>query len=679
MLKKIIYSFLFSALATQLPSFAQERDINKLSDPKKLQTAEMMLNLGSFYNAIEPLTDLVTRNPNQPIYASRLGEAYFFARDYENAEIWLTKAQKLFGHNDDLFAFMLGESLRYNGKYTEAVAQFTAFDNGKYRDRKGEMFHLAAKSAIVSCQKANQIKAKNQKAYVAFAGDNINHGYSDFAPRLRDDSTLVYSSYLSDTIMTSEYLEPNFNRVKLYSSAFNKETNEWGEPEEMKHLSRHLESTANGVFTPEGDEFYFTRCRTGKQGQQTCDIYMCKIKDGKFSTPIPLGKNINSSRSTQTQPYVVTTLNGKQKQKILYFASNRKGGRGGLDIWYALFNEKIGLYNRPINCGPEVNSVRDEVTPFYSVKENTLYFSSNSHPGIGGFDVFKSKGSLRTFSAPENLGTPLNTSYDDVYYTLAASEKAGYFVSNRKGSQGILPNTTCCDDIYAFDLEKPIEFGNKHPAPIVAKKDTAAVAQADTALPVVAKLTEPTKLAEPTPTPKKETVTVKEELVAEAKPTKKPKAKKKTTPTAKPKAKTTQPKATEQPQEESKPVYASVRTRVIVEFASDQDTAYLEYYPKLDSIANDLAKDSVAVKITGHADATGSLEYNQMLSEKRAKRMAEYLVAHGVNRELITTEGKGELKPIATNKTVKGRRHNRRTEFVYTKKVLKSAKKKKRK
>lgn len=676
MLKKFIYCFLFSTLATQLPSFAQERDINKLSDPKKLQTAEMMLDLGSFYNAIEPLTDLATRNPNEPIYASRLGEAYFFARDYENAEIWLSKAQKLYGHSDDLFAFMLGESLRYNGKYAEAASQFAAFDKGKYRDRKGEMFHLAAKSAIVSCQKANQIKSSSKKAYIAFAGDNINHGYSDFAPRLRDDSTLVYSSYLSDTIMTSEYLEPNFNRVKLYSSAFNKETNEWSEPEEMKHLSRHLESTANGVFTPEGDEFYFTRCRNGKQGQQTCDIYMCKIKDGKFSAPIHLGKNINSNRSTQTQPYVVTVQNGKQKQKILYFASNRKGGRGGMDIWYALFNEKIGLYNRPINCGTEVNSVRDEVTPFYSVKENTLYFSSNSHPGIGGFDVFKSKGSLRTFTAPENLGTPINTSYDDVYYTLAANEKAGYFVSNRKGSQGILPNTTCCDDIYAFDLEKPIEFGQKKAEPVViAKKDTAAiVAKADTAKPVA-------KLVEPTPEPKEETVKVtKEEVMAEAtttKPSKKPKAKKKPTAVTKAKA-AKKPADTVQP-EDPKPVYANVRTRVIVEFATDQDTAYLEYYPKLDSIANDLAKDSVAVKITGHADGTGSLEYNQMLSEKRAKRMAEYLISHGVNPELISTEGKGELKPVDTNKTVKGRRHNRRTEFVYTKKVLKTSKKKKKK
>lgn len=680
MLKKILYCLAFSLAGAPLHNIAsaQERDVNKLSDPKKFEVAEAMIELGSFYGAIEPLLVLAQKNPSEPKYAARLGEAYFLARDYENAEKWLKTAQNLYGSSDDLFAFMLAESYKFNGKYDEASAQFAAFDKGKYRERKGESYRVIAKAEINNCLQAKQLKLKERKAFIISAGDKVNVGYSDFAPSLQNDSTLVYSSFMSDTVLTSEYLEPNFNRVKLYTSAFDKENDEWSDPEEMKHLSRHLESTANGVYSPEGDEFYFTRCRNGKKGQMLCKIYMCKVKDGKFSKPVFLEKNINVPNSTQTQPHVVNVGNGKQTQKILYFASNRKGGRGGMDIWYAVYNQKIGLYDRPVNCGAEINSIRDEVTPFYNVKEGSLYFSSNSHAGLGGLDIFKAKGAMKSFSLPENVGVPLNTSYDDAYYTLGASGTAGYLVSNRPGGKAAM-GATCCDDVYAFDLEKPIAFGKNRPAPAPKK---------DTIVPVVARVEQPKKdtvipepvvaqvieKQEPIEKPKSETpVVIKETIVPE--PPKKKQRKPKVESKPEVVAKQTEPK----PKSVPKPQYVRVRTRVIVEFATDKDSTYLEYYPKLDSIANVLASDTIPVKVvvTGHTDKTGGLEHNQALSERRAQRMVDYLTEHGVKPENLSMKGEGERKPIDTNATAKGRRHNRRVEFLYTRSVLKKGKNKK--
>jgi outer membrane protein OmpA-like peptidoglycan-associated protein len=576
---------------------------------------------------------------------------------------------------------MLAESMKYNGKYDEAAAQFSAFDRGKYRDKKGETYHAMAKSEILACQKAKQLVLENRVAYITHAGENVNVGYSDFAPRLPNDSTMVFSSYNSDTILTSEYLEPNFNRVKLYTSSFDKEENIWSKPAEMKHLSRHLESTSNGVYTPEGDEFYYTRCRNGRRGQMVCDIYMCKIKDGKFSKPIHLGKNINTPGSTQTQPYVVTIPNGKQTQKILYFASNRKGSKGGMDIWYSVFNNKIGLYDRPINCGDAINSVRDEVTPFYNVEENTLYFSSNSHAGLGGFDVFKAKGSLKSFSNAENMKAPINSTADDVYYTQSHKRATmGYMVSNRPGGKSVFC-PTCADDIYAFDLEGPIEFGRKKAKP-EPKPDTSTmvvntvpveepkqVIEEKPVQEVVAKVVEP----EPKPEPKveeKPAPVVAEKPVVEKtkKPTKQRKPKKAVEP--KPEV-TPEPKPEVTPEPEPEPEFKTVvtkrKTRVLVEFATDKDAAYLEYYPKLDSISQIIAADTnIYVMITGHTDSRGTFEHNQGLSERRAKAMFDYLVEHGVRAQNLSMKGEGERKPIDSNFTVKGRRHNRRAEFLYT-------------
>lgn len=161
------------------------------------------------------------------------------------------------------------------------------------------------------------------------------------------------------------------------------------------------------------------------------------------------------------QPSVSTTQPnfGIMNNKVtLFFASNRPGGEGGLDIWYSIRNED-GTFNEPVNAGKKVNTPDDEISPWFMSETGTLYFSSTYHAGLGGFDIFKSEFKENTFSEPKNAGYPINSSYNDMYYSANAAGTHMYLSSNRVGS--FFENKmNCCNDIYRFTVdttkERPI-------------------------------------------------------------------------------------------------------------------------------------------------------------------------------------------------------------------------------
>jgi len=118
-----------------------------------------------------------------------------------------------------------------------------------------------------------------------------------------------------------------------------------------------------------------------------------------------------------------------------------------LDIWYSIWNEEKNLYSSPRNLGSKINTAGDEMTPFYNASKRTLYFSSNGLPGIGGLDIFKAFGGRNRWENVENIGYPINSSFDDLYYTVSRKEEDGFLVSNRPDS---LVSETCCDDILYY-------------------------------------------------------------------------------------------------------------------------------------------------------------------------------------------------------------------------------------
>ena len=429
--------------------FGQERPVRQLSPDKKHQVGASMVSKGSYYNAVGHMQELVEAHPGNKKYVLELANAYFFSRDYKNAEKWFKKHVDMDSDKITTIAlFRYAECLKYNEKYKEAENAFRKFAQSKYRDNRKENYKKIAENEVESCQWALSNLSQSNPYKVVHLGDNVNSAYSDFAPSLLSDSVLVFSSLQSDTVLIVDPDEAHHHVVKLYSSTYDGTT--WGPHSLIPNVNTKFENNANGSFSPDKKRFYFTRCIEDANGSIQCHIYMSNYENERFSKPKKLPASINRKGYTSTQPHISLVENKGNKYEVLFYTSNRPGGRGGLDIWCSVIDPK-GNYRAPANLGKDINTLRDEVTPYYDSTSGSLYFSSNHHFGFGGYDIFRSQGAFNTWTSPVNMGKPLNTRVDDSYFSIRGDRNAGFIVSNRPEGYH-LTSETCCDDIYEYSF-----------------------------------------------------------------------------------------------------------------------------------------------------------------------------------------------------------------------------------
>ena len=215
---------------------------------------------------------------------------------------------------------------------------------------------------------------------------------------LRIDSLIYFTPENIDTAMPVR----QFYRAK-------KEGMDWiGGKKVEKPFNLPGVETGNGVFSRDGKRFYFTRCEKNWKDEVICSIYKITREGDGWSEAKKLPAIINDPNYTSTQPALGRTV--KSDREIIYFVSNRPDGKGGLDLWYSIWNDEKDLFSKPRNLGSRINSAGDEMTPFYNLSKRTLYFSSDGHQGLGGLDIFKSFGGRRRWENPVNVGYPLNLS-----------------------------------------------------------------------------------------------------------------------------------------------------------------------------------------------------------------------------------------------------------------------------
>ena len=693
-----------NSYAQQEEKFAQnEEDQHELSDEKKEKMADRLMQEGSYYSAVDYYKEVWEKDSSRYDLKYKMGLAYYFSRDYENAEPWFEKAVKLEPKAKTLAYYYYGESLRHNMKYELAKKQYTAFKKIKY---KGSDYKLKKKlnaQHIKACDYAIQNIKKPVSAEVKNLGDNVNSNYSDFSPWLVSDSTLIYASLRSDTVLHAHAHTSEFYPVHLYETK--KEGETWGEPVKLdRNFNKHFHHSANAVYTKDGKTMYYTQCKP-MHDKVKCHIYKSELEEGEWSHPKKVHDKINKGKYTSTMPaigYYSKKVKREMKEiPVLYFASDRPKSKGGLDIWYAEMNDD-GHFKAPKNCGSKINTPGDDLSPFYNQKEQTLYFSSNYHLGFGGFDAFKSKGKTKSFQKAENVGFTLNSSLDDTYFSIDSVGEKGFLVSNRTGGHA-LKSETCCDDIYEYQLvpekELPLDgfafdsTGDKN-KPLLDAKVALYLVNEDGEDSLINTITtskdathyafivDPNKeyyfkgekegyesehfsfntshiededtlhinypmwpgIDEPADTP----VVAKNEPIEEEKG--------------------------EEPEEEVEEPKEDIKTPgfVLKNVLHDFDVAAHSGKTgiNIDDVIKVMKENPwLVISIESHTDSKGTDEYNMKLSERRAKSCKTYLLRQGISGTRIKAKWFGETNPVASNTkpdgsdNPEGRAQNRRTEF----------------
>lgn len=341
--------------------------------------------------------------------------------------------------------FMAATMQKYNGEYKLAKDNYKKVLKQYSRNKKSYEY-LKAKQEQRSCSFAMKMSKDTVGYTIKNLGNDVNTFDSEFAPLLYD-GLLYFCSLRSEKMNENFEVNDPYYKIKIYKAhrngAGNSDKSWETEGEIDTTINSVVSNNANSTFSADGKRFYFTRCDASG-----CKIMVSKFENDHWAVPTEV-KEANSDASNSTQP-MVAQIDGKE---FLFFSSNKKGGQGKMDIWSIEMGEGGSSYGKAKNAGKSINSIDDEITPFYDINQNVLYFSSNWHDGLGGFDVFKATGEPGKYGVPENMGYPINTSWNDIYFGVEPKGRFGYMASNRIGSL-YKKGPTCCNDIW--EIEWPV-------------------------------------------------------------------------------------------------------------------------------------------------------------------------------------------------------------------------------
>lgn len=412
---------------------------------KMARTAE---KTGDIYTAIDYYQIFLNANPNNLKISYRLAEDYRKARDYENAA---TLYKKIYDENPKGYTqalFYYGQMLMQQAKYKEALEAFEQFKKESRGINDERTFKKKTRVRIESCETAKHLLDSIIKVIIFHLDTSVNKAHIEASPISMSDNELLYASLKANEV---DYYNLNDSSVKIPVRKFYLATGKDGNWKTTSTLpgpfNDNQSNVANGSFSVDGKRFYFTKTTRNKAGKIISNIYVSTKVGDIWSEPIRLDEPINDSFYSSTQPTV--GVESKKDFEVVYFSTDRPDGKGGFDIWYFLYDKERDKYSKPRKIGSNINTVDDEMTPYFDMESHTLYFSSDGYPGLGGLDIYKATGELRDWSTPENVGYPINSEADDLYFTISTNRESGFFTSNRKGGVA-LKNPTCCDDLYNF-------------------------------------------------------------------------------------------------------------------------------------------------------------------------------------------------------------------------------------
>ena len=565
-----------------------------------------------------------------------LGDVHEEMGDLEGAVACYEVANKI---DDGYYSLSLRIQAEFElklGRYADAHLHLTRFLSKKGLDPRAKQM---AEQMMVTASYGKE-GVKNPVPFEPVnLGENINSEDYEYFPSLTvDGQTLIYTR--------NQRTGPVGFQEDFYLSKL--KNGEWLPSINLGPPVNTKSNEGAQAISVDGQHLFFTGCNR-KNGEGSCDIYYSKKEGGKWSVAVNIGAPVNTSK-WESQPSF------SSDGRTLYFSSNRPGGKGKSDIWYSKLTPE-GRWTPPVNLGEVVNTGGYEESPFIHPDNRTLYFASTGHPGYGEKDIFYTKkDESGIWTTPKNLGYPINTWKEEIGLIVDASGTNAYFASGRDGGHGKL-------DILSFEL-----YDEARPIPVTYVK--GIVKNAVNKRPIKASF----ELID------LDTKEVVARSFSDAKdggfivclPVNRDYALNvskdgflfhsehfELTDTA----------------SSNKPFIKNVDLNPIKYGESVIlrniffETASFELLPtssaELGKLVGFLEKNVVMkIEIGGHTDNVGKDTYNQVLSNNRAESVKQYLLNNGIHPSRLSHKGYGETKPVADNRTEKGRALNRRTEFI---------------
>lgn len=392
------------------------------SEERLVSKAISAFDLGEYEQVIQSLKPLIGQaQANQGQVHYFIAESYRLSNRLAQAIPYYEKALSA-NYPDLLIPYHLAFAHKLNGSYAQAAQYLELF----IKSKPSKNWRLRAELEKANLPEIEALKQKIQPVEVSNMEGNTP--MAEFAPRLYEGD-LVVSASRKGLI----YKNNGQPFLGLYRAAL-KQANVLGEFQ-LFSSNLFVENANEGTpaFSKDGKLMVFARGNTGKSKDASpdVDLYLSKKEDGQWSQPERL--SISDSLAWDGSPAF------SSDGKTLYFASNRRGGKGGLDL-YRVGMDNSGRFGRAINMGSAINTAGDEMFPFVS-EDGKLYFASDGHPGLGGLDLFVATRNGNDIEV-EHLGLPMNSSGDD-FGLVMVDERQGYFSSNRSGGKGD-------DDLYYF-------------------------------------------------------------------------------------------------------------------------------------------------------------------------------------------------------------------------------------
>ena len=585
--------------------------------------------------------------------------------------------------------YSIGRAYQYDLKFNEATNFYNSYLQkvNKRTDYRGEdkVPVSQVRRRIYECENGLEFVNNARNFKITSLGSSVNSSSQDYAPVINADETvLIFTSRRAENNLNENVFDDNFYYEDIFISR--KVDGQWSAAKNIGETINTLYFDSNLALSADGKQLYLYK--DGENGDG--NVYVSELQDDDtWSYPEPLSDNINSS-------YTENSVSISPDGNVLYFTSDRPGSYGGYDIYRCEKNRR-GEWGKVTNLGQTVNTPYDEEGVFIGHDGKTLYFSSRGHKGMGGYDIFKSTYDEEKleWSEPVNLGYPINTPDDDVYFVTTKDETSGYYATVRNDGLGYL-------DIYKVDVPdlsenlgplaqqgkskiigddslknnrdikqieptKPTigEVASLKPVELLLKVEDATTGEAMNANVSLKDMTSGrTVNAENVATGIYRFDIFNEEAAEYVLAVQKNGFIYKS-------LQVSVPGATSESQEFRRKVSLDGITadyRMILDFVYfNFNSAQLreESNDELQRLAQFLqSSPGTNVEIAGHTDNIGPKTYNQQLSENRAQSIVNYLVEQGISVEQVIAKGYGEDDPIASNDDEKeGRELNRRVEM----------------